>query len=117
MSDSSARCGSGQRGAASVGEKIQDFERPAGFLRLRLLYYRRKPIPVDGLLRKKSRVFEAERLQAEGQILVTDAPLIRQIKKFPFAPAFLAAVIVAVFLFPAFLCLRRVPNDLRIGPY
>ena len=41
-------------------------------------------------------------------------PLMGQIKEFPFPAALFTAVIVPVWLLPFLLCLRRVPDDLRI---
>ena len=49
-------------------------------------------------------MLEAEGLQIKGEISVMDSPLLRQIKKFPLAASFLAAVVVAVLLFqPGFV--------------
>ena len=61
-------------------------------------------------------MLEAERLQIKGEISVMDGPLLGQIKKFPLAAAFLAAVVVAVLLFPAGVCPGGIPDYLRVGP-
>ena len=52
----------------------------------------------------------------EGQILILDAPLLRKVKKFPFAAALFAAVIMTVHLPPAFVFLWGIPDYLRIRP-
>ncbi len=52
-------CG-GQGGPSRVGEEIENFYRPAG-----LAYFFGEPVPVGGLLRKKSCVFKAEGLEME----------------------------------------------------
>ncbi len=104
----------GQGGAAGVGEEIQNLKGSVGIFGFRFLYNRRKPVPVYRLFGKKSGMLEAERLQSESKLSVTDAPFLRQIKKLPFPAAFGAAVIVSVFLFPVFVSPWHIPYDLRV---
>ncbi len=107
--------GCGQGGAAGVGEKIENFYRLSGLFPF--FYNRRKPVPVYGLLREKPCVLEAERFQAESKLPVPDAPFLGQLEEFPLSAAFGTAVIVSVLLFPAPVCARRVPYDLRVGAH
>ncbi len=56
-------------------------------------------------------------LRCEAGQRIGDRPLVRQMKKFPFAAALCAAVVMTVFLFPAGVFVGRVPDDLGIRPY
>ena len=109
MSDLCAGSCSCECGAACVGEQIQDFDRAAG-----ILDQVRKPVPVCRLLRKQSGMFETEWLQVESQRFIMNLPLLREIEKFPLAAAFFTAVIMSVFVLPARIVLRGVPDDLRV---
>ena len=60
-------------------------------------------------------MLKAERLQMEGQLSIPDAPLVWQIKKFPFPSAFVAAVVMTVQMLPFLPFLLGVPDDLGIG--
>ena len=106
-------CGCGCGGcAAGIGEEIQDpdFFSGGGTSADEL----REPVPVDRLFGEKAGVFEAEGFEPEGQISVMDAPVIRKVKKLPFAAAFFAAVIVCVGTAPDPVT-GRVPDYLGIG--
>ena len=50
----------------------------------------------------------------KGQLLIRNLPLLRQIKKLPFAAALAAAVIVAIHFFPAFVFFGGIPDNLRV---
>ena len=62
-------------------------------------------------------MLEAEGLQMEGQAAVMDVPLLGQVKKFPLAAAFFAAVLMAVHVLPAPGVSGRVPDNLGIRPH
>ena len=111
VGDTGPGLGGRQGGAAGVGKEVEDLNWPSG-----LPYPPAEPIPVGGLLREQPCVLKAEGLQVECKPFVTNGPLFRQIKKFPLAPAFAAAVVVAVHVFPAFMALRGIPDNLRVRP-
>ena len=94
-----------------ISKQIQNLDRSASLADLVS-----KPVPVCCLLREKTGVLKAEGLQVECKPFVTNGPLFRQIKKFPLAPAFAAAVVMAVHVFPAFMALRGIPDNLRVRP-
>ena len=103
-------CSSCCKGSTScVGEKIQHLDGTTCITDLVP-----KPVPVGSLFREKAGVLEAEWLQMEGQLLIMNVPLLRQIKKFPFSTASGASVIVCIRPFPAFVCAWGVPDHLRI---
>ena len=110
MSDACACIGCSNCGTTGIGEKIQHLNRSAGSL-----YYRRKPIPVGSLFRKKTGVLETERFQAESQILIFNAPFIRQVEKLPFSATLGTSMIVTVAFFPALVLFGSVPYYLGIG--
>ena len=92
-----------------VGKKIQYFDRTSCIADLVT-----KPVPVDCLLRKQSGMLEAEWFQVEGEMFIMEIPLLRKIKKLPFAAALFAAVIMCVHVFPAPAYLWGIPDNLRI---
>lgn len=53
----------------------------------------------------------------EGKGVIMQIPLFWQIEKFPFAPSFVAAVVMGVPVFPAFVFFGGVPDDLGVRPY
>ena len=59
-------------------------------------------------------MLKIKRFQVKCKFPVMNLPLMGQIKEFPFPAALFTAVIVPVWLLPILLCLRRVPDDLRI---
>ena len=102
-------CSRRECGAACIGEEIQHFYRTSCIADLI-----REPFPVRRLFREQSGVFEIERLQVKGQIFIMNLPLLREIEELPFSTAFFAAVIVRIPVLPSFLCLRGIPDHLRI---
>lgn len=81
-------------GSACIGKEVQDADGTAGSDAA--ADQRGKPVPVDGLFREKACVLEAEGFEAEGEAAVPDAPVVREIKEFPFTAAFFTAVVVGV---------------------
>ena len=92
-----------------VSKEIQYFDRSSCISDLL-----REPVPVRCLFREKSGVLEAERLQIKCQFFIMNLPLFRETEEFPFPAAFLAAVIVAVHMFPSTLGFRGIPDNLRV---
>ena len=110
-----------KRRTAGIGKQIQYADRTVCAVN-----QAGKPVPVDGLFRKQSRVFEGKWLETEGQPsririqireLIGNLPLLRQIMEFPAAAASAAAVIMSVMFPLAGRLLRRVPDYLRIRPH
>ena len=112
MGDGSSGSRCGKRGAAGIGEQIQHLDGPSG-----LSDFFGKPVPVNRLFREKPGMLKAKGLQLKGQGAVTDAPLLGQIEKFPFAAALFAPVVMSVSFAPADFRFRCVPDDLGIGAY
>ena len=106
--------GCGTCSTACVGKKIQNLHRAIGFLN-----DRREPVPVGSLFREQTGVLEAEWLQVErkAKVMVLNRPLLRQVKKLPFAAAFVVAVVMAVHLLPAFIRFWCIPDDLWVRAY
>ena len=109
VSNGSTGCSCGQSSAAGIGKKIQHLDRTTGISDLLT-----KPVPVHSLLRKKSCMLEAERLQIKGKILVMDIPLMRQIKELPLTASAAASVIMAVHMLPATVLTRSIPDNLWV---
>ena len=85
-------------------------------------YNRRKPVPVDSLLGKKTGVLEMKGLQMKCEVpvifaVICDVPFLWKPEKFPFSAALRASVIVPVWLFPCMVCPWRIPYHLRVWPY
>ena len=102
-------CGS-QGGSAGVGKKVQYLDGTMG-----ILNDLRKPVPIDGLFRKKTGVLETEGLQMEGQGFVMNAPFVWKVKELPLTATLAATVIVSVQRFSFFYLPWCIPDDLRIG--
>ena len=92
-----------------ISEQVQHLDRSVSLTDLVS-----KPVPVCCLLREKTGVLEAEWFQMERKLLVMKIPLLGQIKELPFTASLGAAVIVCVHLAPSWLCLRCIPDYLRI---
>ena len=99
-----------KRCASGVGKQVQNLNRPAG-----AFYLFRDPVPVCRLFGEKPCMLKAERLQIKSERTVVNAPLFGKVKEFPLTTAAAAPVIVAVPDFPFGICLRCVPDDLRVG--
>ena len=97
--------------SACISEKIQNIYFAVG-----IFYETAHPVPVYGLLRKEACVLKTERFQVENQIPIGDLPGFGQIKKVPAAPAFGAAVIMSVRMFPAAGGLFCLPDDTSVFP-
>ena len=50
-------------------------------------------------------------------MVVLNRPLLRQVKKLPFAATFITAVVMTVHLLPAFIRFWCIPDDLRVWAY
>ena len=88
-------------------------------------YAKTKGLPVLVLIkqpsaiseREKSGMFKMKWFQMKFEISIGNLPLLRQIKKFPLSAAFIASVVMSVFLFPLSYFMRCVPNHLRVRAY
>ena len=109
MSDGSSGSSSSQCSTAGICKKIQHFDRTTG-----IFDFFSEPIPVGSLFREKTGVLKTKRLQVECQIIVMNGPLLRKIKKFPFAAAFFTAMIVSVHFVPSGMFSWGIPDYLRI---
>ena len=102
--------------SSGVGKQVQNL-RLSSF-RAGLLQDRREPVPVDRLLREKSGVLEAERLQHEMTLLtvsgVGDHPFLGKGEEFPVSATAFAAVIMSVRTIPV-MSLPGRPDYLRVG--
>ena len=117
-----ARSRSTQSGAPGIGEEIEDLDLSGRILFQSIYYNRRKPVPVDSLLREKPCVFETEGLQMKcevqlARIIISDIPLLWQFEKFPLASAFGTSVVMSVWLLPLVHFLGCVPYYLGVRPY
>ena len=50
-------------------------------------------------------------------MVVLNRPLLRQVKKLPFAATFITAVVMTVHLLPVFIRFWCIPDDLRVRAY
>ncbi|MCG4587583.1 hypothetical protein L0P56_19145, partial [Anaerosalibacter bizertensis] len=73
-----------------------------------------EPVPVHSLLREKSCMLEAERLQIKSKVLVMKLPLMRKIKELPLTAATAASVIMSVHMLPATVFAGSIPDYLRV---
>ena len=112
MSDGSSRSRRSQCCASCVGEQVQNFNWAAC-----LFDFFREPVPVGGLFREQTCMFETKRFQMKCEIFVMNGPLFRQIEEFPFSAAAGTAVIMTVHFTPSFMFFRSIPDNLRIGTY
>ena len=111
MSDAGAGFGCRDCRAAGVGEEVQYFDlAPRGH---GVLNDPAEPVPVDGLFREQTGVFEVKRFESEGEIPVVDRPLLGQVPEFPLAAAFVTAVVMAVGISP-FSSAGSLPDHLRV---
>ena len=60
-------------------------------------------------------MFKRKRLEVKFQFPVINGPLFGKVKKFPFAPALITAVVMSVMFFPSAIVLVSVPYYLRVG--
>ena len=60
-------------------------------------------------------MLKTERLQVKSKLFIADGPLIRKTEKLPFSSTLLAAVVMAVQMFPFLSLFWGVPDDLRVG--
>ena len=95
MSDLRSCCSGSQSGTSCIGKQIQNFHGSAG-----RFDFLGTPVPIDSLFREQTGMFKTERFQMEGERFVADAPLLREIKKFPFSSSLRPSVIVAYSISP-----------------
>ena len=112
VSNGSAGCSCSQSSAAGIGKKIQHLDRAS-----RIADLFTEPVPVHSLLREKSCMLEAERLQIKSKVLVMKLPLMRQIKELPLTAATAASVIMSVHMLPATVFAGSIPDYLRVGTH
>ena len=112
MRDFGARLCAGAGRAAGVGKEVQHLRTSAGARCVRFDLFAH-PVPVDRLLGKQPRVFEAGRTHDEREIAVRDRPLLGQLLFIlPVPAAGRAAVIHRVGA--RFGAVHR-PDRLRVG--